>query len=146
MIQNALVIYRGRIGTPKIACTFLVQGGLEAPACDCMDFGEVRYGTQKSDKPLVHKITNMTDKLMLCIDAKVLKQPPVTADIPLVADKDRFIKSPDKCLVYKLTLKPSENVTVSYPFFHFSVILKAIVPWKRRSVVRASPAGTAREK
>lgn len=111
---------------------FLVQGGLEvlnhvqgnAPACDCMDFGEVRYGTHKSDKPLVHKITNTTDKLMLCIDAEVLKQPPVTAAIPLVADKHELIKTRDKCRVYKLTLEPGESVTVAYPFFHFTVVLQ----------------------
>jgi L-threonate 2-dehydrogenase len=111
---------------------FLVEGGLDvvnhvqgsAPVCDCMDFGEVRYGTHKSDKPLVHKITNMTDKQMLCIDAEVLKKPPVTAAIPLVAEKHELIKTRDKCRVYKLTLEPGESVTVTYPFFHFTVVLK----------------------
>lgn len=111
---------------------FLVKGGLDVvnhvqgnePACDCMGFGEVRYGTHKTDTPLVHKITNKTDKLMLCIDAEVLKQPPVTAAIPLVADKHELIKTRDKCRVYKLTLEPGESVDVDYPFFHFSVVLE----------------------
>jgi len=99
-----------------------VQGS--APACDCMGFGEVRYGTHKTDKPLVHKITNKTNTEMLCIDAEVLKQPPVTAKIPLVAEKHECIKTRDKCRVYKLTLEPGESVTVSYPFFHFTVVLR----------------------
>ncbi len=48
---------------------FLVEIGLNEvnhvkgsdPACDCMDFRKVRYGTHKSGKPLVHKINNMSD-------------------------------------------------------------------------------------
>ena len=96
----------------------------DAPACDCMEFGEVRYGTHKTDKPLVHKITNKTNQLMLCIDAEVLKQPPVTAAIPLFADKHELIKTRDKCRIYKLTLEPGESVTVAYPFFHCTVVLR----------------------
>ena len=111
---------------------FLVEGGLSVvnhikgsdPACDCMEFGEVRFGTHKSDKPLVHKITNKCDKMMLCIDAEVLKQPPVTAAIPLVAEKHELIKTRDKCRVYKLTLEPGETTEVTYPFFYFQVILQ----------------------
>jgi NAD-binding of NADP-dependent 3-hydroxyisobutyrate dehydrogenase len=111
---------------------FLVQGGLDVvnhvkgkdPACDCMDFGEVRYGTHKTDTPLVHKITNMADKEMLCIDAEILRRPPVTAVIPLVAENHELVKTRDKCRVYKLTLEPGESVTVSYPFFHLSVVMQ----------------------
>lgn len=99
-----------------------VQGN--APACDCMDFGEVRFGTHKSDKPLVHKITNKTGIHMLCIDAEVLKSPPITSAIPLVADKHECIKTRDKCRVYKLTLEPGESCTVTYAFFSFTVILE----------------------
>ena len=28
-----------------------------------MEFGEVRFGTHKEDKPLVHRITNLTKKV-----------------------------------------------------------------------------------
>lgn len=100
-----------------------VQG--QAPACDCMDFGEVRYGTHKTDQPLVHKITNLSSVTMLCIDAEILKQPPVTAVIPLLADKHELIKTRGKCRVYQLTLEPGESVTVTYPFFHCTVVLLA---------------------
>jgi L-threonate 2-dehydrogenase len=111
---------------------FLVEGGLEVvnhvqgskPQCDCMGFGEVRFGKHKSEKPLVHKITNMTNTTMLCIDAEVLKQPPVTAVIPLLAPYHECIKIRDSCRVYKLTLSPGENVTVSYAFFYLTVVLK----------------------
>jgi len=110
---------------------FLVEGGLDIvnhvkgsdPQCDCVDFGEVRYGTHKSDKPLIHKITNKSDKQLLCIDAEVLKRPPVVAAIPLVAEKHELIKTRDKCRVYKLSLAPGESVEVSYPFFYFLVVL-----------------------
>jgi hypothetical protein len=111
---------------------FLVEGVLDvvnhvqgnAPACDCMEFGEIRFGTHKTDKPLVHKITNKTNQQMLCIDAEVLKQPPITAAIPLIAENHELVKTRDKCRVYKLSLEPGEMVTVSYPFFYFTVILQ----------------------
>jgi len=111
---------------------FLVEGGLNVvnhvkgsdPVCDCMEFGEVRYGTHKSDKPLVHKITNMSDGDMFCIDAEVLKSPPVRNPFPLVAEHHELIKTRDKCRVYKLVLEPGQSTTVSYPFFYLSIVLK----------------------
>jgi len=111
---------------------FLVKGGLEVvnhikgfdPACDCMEFGEVRYGTHKSDKPLIHKITNMSKGEMFCIDAEVLKTPPVTSPLPLVAQHHELIKTRDRCRVYKLVLEPGESTAVSYPFFYLSIILQ----------------------
>uniref|UniRef100_A0A7S2UKB0 3-hydroxyisobutyrate dehydrogenase-like NAD-binding domain-containing protein n=1 Tax=Attheya septentrionalis TaxID=420275 RepID=A0A7S2UKB0_9STRA len=111
---------------------FLVDGGLDVinhikgsdPACDCMEFGEVRFGTHKSDKPLVHKITNKTNKPMLCVDAEVLKSPPVVSVIPLIAEHHELVKTRDKCRVYKLTLAPGTSTEVSYPFFYLSVVLK----------------------
>ncbi len=83
-----------------------------------------RYGTHKSDKPLVHKITNMNDGDMFCIDAEVLKSPPVTSPIPLVAQHHELIKTRDRCRVYKLVLEPGQSTTVSYPFFYLSIVLK----------------------
>jgi len=114
---------------------FLVEGGLKVvnhvkgndPACDCMEFGEVRYGTHKSDKPLVHKISNDSDTEMFCIDAEVLKSPPVTSPFPLVAQHHELIKKRDRCRVYKLSLLPGESVSVSYPFFYLSIVLKGSV-------------------
>jgi len=111
---------------------FLVEGGLNVinhvkgndPMCDCMEFGEVRYGTHKTDKPLVHKITNMNDGAMLCIDAEVINKPPVTSPFPLVADHHTLIKTRDRCRVYSLLLEPGQSTTVSYNFFHLSVVLK----------------------
>jgi putative dehydrogenase len=111
---------------------FLVEGGLNVlnhvkgsnPKCDCMEFGEVRYGTHKTDKPLVHKITNVSEVDMFCIDAEVLKSPPVTNPLPLVAEHHELIKTRDKCRIYKLSLEPGKSVSVSYPFFYLSVVLK----------------------
>lgn len=111
---------------------FLVEGGLNVvnhvkgndPECDCMEFGEVRYGTHKSDKPLVHKISNMNDTDMFCIDAEILKTPPVTSPLPLVADHHSLIKTRDRCRVYKLLLQPGESVNVSYTFFYLSIVLR----------------------
>jgi hypothetical protein len=94
-----------------------------SPCCDSMELGEVRYGTHKTEKPLVHKITNKTNTELLCIDAEILLQPPVTSPFPLVAEHHELIKSRDKCRVYKLSLEPGESVTVGYPFFHFTVVL-----------------------
>jgi len=94
-----------------------------SPCCDCMELGEVRYGTHKTEKPLVHKISNKTNTEMLCIDAEILLRPPVTSPLPLVAEHHELIKTRDKCRVYKLTLQPGESAMVSYPFFHFTVVL-----------------------
>ena len=111
---------------------FLVEDGLNVinhvkgsdPACDCMTFGEVRFGTHKEDKPLVHKITNMTDKAMFCIDAELLKSPPVTSPLPLVAECHELIKTRNKCRVYHLKLIPGQKIFVTYPFFYLNIILK----------------------
>ena len=111
---------------------FLVQGGLSvvnhiqgmAACADCMDFGEVRYGSHETETPLVHKITNTSTQTMLCIDAELLKPPPVSAAIPLLADQHELIKTRDKCRVYKFTLEPGESVTVLYPFFYLSVVVE----------------------
>lgn len=113
---------------------FLVEDGLEVvnhvkgsdPECDCMDFGECRYGTHKTEKPLVHKITNRSNKNLLCIDAEVIKQPPVVAAIPLMADKHELIKTREKCRIYKLTIPPGESATdITYPFFYALVTLRS---------------------
>jgi len=78
----------------------------------------------RSEKPLVHKITNKSDRPMFCIDAEVLKTPPVTSPIPLYAEHHTLIKERDRCRVYKLSLMPGESATVSYPFFYLSIVLK----------------------
>jgi hypothetical protein len=89
-----------------------------------MEFGEVRFGTHKSDKPLVHKITNKSEGEMFCIDAEVIARPPVVSAIPLVAEHHKLIKTRDKVRVYELTLKPKTCVQVSYAFFYLEIILK----------------------
>lgn len=119
---------------------FLVDGGLQVvnhvqgcdPVCDCMTFGEVRYGSHRTDQtPLVHKISNKTDKTMLCIDAEILKQPPVVSSFPLVAEKHELIKTRNKCRIYRLELTPGESASASYPFFHLTVILQAsLIQWE----------------
>ena len=109
-------------GEGKLSVVNHVKG--MAPCCDCMDFGEVRYGAHKTETPLVHKITNKSDQGMFCIDAEILQRPPVTAVTPLFADKHELIKTRDKCRIYKLRLEPSESVMVTYPFFHLTVTLQ----------------------
>lgn len=66
----------------------------------------------------------MNDGDMFCIDAEVLKSPPVTSPIPLVADHHELIKTRDRCRVYKLVLQPGQSAAVSYPFFYLSIVLK----------------------
>ena len=61
---------------------------------------------------------------MFCIDAEVLKSPPVKSPIPLVAEHHTLIKTRDKCRVYKLCLEPGASVSVSYPFVYLSIVLK----------------------
>ena len=61
---------------------------------------------------------------MFCIDAEVIKSPPVTCPLPLVAECHSLIKKRDKCRVYKLELEPNQSVKVSYPFFYLTIVLK----------------------
>jgi 3-hydroxyisobutyrate dehydrogenase-like beta-hydroxyacid dehydrogenase len=108
------------------------------PVDDTFEFGEIRYGTHKTDRPLVHKITNKSPtERLVCVDAEVLKPPPAARDSPMVADKHELVKVRPKCRVYKLTLEPGESVEASYPFFHLSVVLR---PGRLR--VRAGGAAT----
>lgn len=72
---------------------------------------------------------------MFCIDAEVIKKPPVTSPIPLVAEYHELIKERDRCRVYKLSLMPGQSITVSYPFFYLSIVLKGS---KIRTVLGAS--------
>jgi len=72
----------------------------------------------------VHKITNTSTKDNFCVDAELLKSPPVTSPLPLVAEHHTLIKERDKCRVYKLSLLPGQSVTVSYPFFYLSIVLR----------------------
>jgi hypothetical protein len=61
---------------------------------------------------------------MFCIDAEVLQSPPVISPIPLIAEHHTLIKTRDKCRVYQLRLDPGTSVTVTYPFFYLSIVLK----------------------
>lgn len=61
---------------------------------------------------------------MFCIDAEVLKSPPVTCPFPLVAEHHTLIKTRDKCRVYKLELEPGQTANVNYAFFHLTIVLK----------------------
>lgn len=112
---------------------FLVEGGLNVihhamgsdPNCDCMEFGEVRYGTHKTDQPLVHKIKNVhPTKDMNVVDAEILKRPPVTSPLPMMAEYHTLIKTRDKCRVYHLILPPGQSTTLYYSFFYLSVVLQ----------------------
>ncbi len=100
------------------------------------------YGTEsRSEKPLVHKITNKSDRPMFCIDAEVLKTPPVTSPIPLYAEHHTMIKERARCRVYKLSLMPGETATVSYPFFYLSIVLRGS---RVQTTIGASSAGAER--
>ena len=91
----------------------------------------------RSDKPLVHKITNNSKHDMFCIDAEVLTTPPITSPFPLVAEKHTLIKERDRCRVYKLSLEPGDSVTVSYPFYYLSIVLRGS---KIKTVLNGSAA------
>lgn len=63
------------------------------------------------------------NKELFCIDAEILRSPPVTSLIPLVAKHHELIKTRDRCRVYKVVLEPGQSVLVNYPFFYLSVVL-----------------------
>jgi hypothetical protein len=68
------------------------------------------------------------DKLRLnfdteAIDVEVLKPTPIKQGLPLDISNHELLKSFEKIRVYKVTLEPSQSVTVTYPFFHLSAAL-----------------------
>ena len=85
----------------------------------------------------MHKITNTSTKDNFCVDAELLKSPPVRSPFPLIAEHHILIKERDKCRVYKLSLLPGQSVTVSYPFFYLSIVLRG----SRIKTVIGSSAG-----
>ena len=115
---------------------FLTEGGMEFEniikgsdtVTEKLDFGELRYAAHSPENPLVHRIINKggpDGKDMFCIDAEILRKPPVTATDPLPNDEHHvLVQSAENYRVYKLTLQPGESVPISYPFFFLSVVLK----------------------
>ena len=131
---------------------FLTPGGIDVKnyvqGSDCaklehMDFGEIRSGAYKSERqPLIHKLTNDSTDLARILDIELLQQPPITAKEEMVAEFHELMKVTDKCRIYKLVLNPNEKASVTYPFFHSSVVLRSseietVIPgpgdvrWKR---------------
>jgi len=121
---------------------FLTEGGIafenlvkgSDPVIDRAEFGEIRYVAHSPENPLVHRLTNKggdnTDegKDLFCIDAEILRKPPFKAGEPLTTTNNDehhvLVQSTENCRVYKLTLEPGEELLVSYPFFHLSIVLK----------------------
>lgn len=121
--------------TKKSLYFFLTEGGIEfrnhvhgseQPVSDRVEFGEIRYCSHSEEDSLVHKLTNtdQENKELLCVDAEILRNTPVTVSEPLVEDHHVLTKTTSGCRVYKLTLQPNESMTVSYPFFYLNVVLK----------------------
>lgn len=116
---------------------FLTQGGIEfdnlvkgssGKVSDRAEFGELRFGAQSDENPLVRKVMNTDTKDFLAIDVEVLQTPPVTSTAPLAEDEQfKLVKTKDSCRVYKLTLEPGASRVVSYPFFFVSVVMTGSV-------------------
>lgn len=71
-------------------------------------------------------MTNIEDdKHFFCIDAEVLRTPPITSSVELVAECHKLMKTRDRCRVYLLALRPGQSVMVNYPFFYLSVVVKS---------------------
>mmetsp|Transcript_16004 Transcript_16004/g.18267 ORF Transcript_16004/g.18267 Transcript_16004/m.18267 type:complete len:529 (+) Transcript_16004:3-1589(+) len=87
------------------------------PASDRVEFREVRYET--------YGVTNIDDdKDYFYIDAQILRSPPVTSSIPLVAKHHQLIKTRDRCRMYRIVLEPGQSIPVNYRFFYLSVVTK----------------------
>ena len=61
---------------------------------------------------------------LFCIDAEIIRSPPVKSLAPLLAKHHELIKTRDRCRVYKLVLEAGQSVLTSYPFFYLSVVIK----------------------
>jgi len=70
-------------------------------------------------------VTNIhDDKDYFYIDAQILRSPPVTSSIPLVAKHHQLIKTRDRCRMYRIVLEPGQSIPVNYRFFYLSVVTK----------------------
>jgi len=91
------------------------------PKEGCMCFKEIGFAPFTS-KPCVHKITNLSDEPMFCINVEVLQKPPITQPKAMEESHHSLVMTKHNCRVYKLVLKPNESTTVSYNFFYTHVV------------------------
>uniref|UniRef100_A0A7S1Z014 Uncharacterized protein n=1 Tax=Trieres chinensis TaxID=1514140 RepID=A0A7S1Z014_TRICV len=110
----------------------LMKGGIrfinhvmgDDPKEGCMCFKQLGFAPF-TFHPCVHKITNLSEEEMFCINVEVLKSTPIKKEKALDAPHHSVEMTKDNCRVYKLKLEKGESVTVSYDFFYTRVVLEA---------------------
>jgi len=88
-----------------------------------MKFGQVGFAPF-TKAPCVHKITNLSDVDMFCINVEVHDTPPLVMDKELDLPNHTLLMTQYNCRVYSLKLGPKESTDVTYPFFYVRVIVK----------------------
>ena len=88
-----------------------------------MTFGQVGFAPF-TKSPCVHKITNLSDEDMFCINVEVHDTPPLVSDKELTLPNHSLLMTQYNCRVYSFKLDAGESTAVSYPFFYVRVIVK----------------------
>ena len=88
-----------------------------------MKFGQVGFAPF-TKSPCVHKITNLSDEDMFCINVEVHDTPPLVSDKELSLSNHSLLMTQYNCRVYSFKLDTGEREVVSYPFFYVRVIVK----------------------
>mmetsp|Transcript_15072 Transcript_15072/g.43773 ORF Transcript_15072/g.43773 Transcript_15072/m.43773 type:complete len:161 (-) Transcript_15072:143-625(-) len=88
-----------------------------------MNFGQLGFAPF-TKSPCVHKITNLSDEDMFCINVEVHDTPPLVQEAALDLPHHTLKMTQYNCRVYSLTLEPGEKVDVTYAFFYVCVIVR----------------------
>lgn len=98
--------------------------GCAQPQVGRMEFGQLGFAPY-TQKPCVHKITNLSPAPFFVVNVEVLAaRPPVTQRDPLQAEHHALVKEQSICRIYKLSLEPGQSTTVTYAFFYVRVALR----------------------
>ena len=88
-----------------------------------MQFGQVGFAPF-TKSPCVHKITNLSDEDMFCINVEVHDTPGLVSAELLSLPNHSLLMTQYNCRVYSFKLDAGETTVVSYPFFYVRVIVK----------------------
>lgn len=88
-----------------------------------MNFGQVGFAPF-TKSPCVHRITNLSDEDMFCINVEVHSTPPLVQESALDLPHHSLLMTQHNCRVYSLKLEPGEKVTVTYAFFYVRIIVR----------------------
>lgn len=133
--NDTTLAHRHQADTIIIIC---MEGGVDfindvmgcgPPQVGRMEFGQVGFAPY-SEKPCVHKITNLSPVPFFVVNIEVLAKagqgqlPMTSTESDMQLQHHTLVKEQSNCRIYKLSLEPGQSTTVTYAFFYVRVVLR----------------------